>query len=197
MNKLINYNLLSIQREIEATEKEFKKFENTITDIDVFVFWLDTKTKLYKSVKYKILEHTFVSSFIATYVNVENITELITYNSLAKKALIEFNEINLSKENEIINWIIKYENNSLLIPIGYEETENWKTTNFILFKNSVDIFQENHKIYDNIVVDVKEYNSSLEFRNVYEQYSEIYLDKYYPTKVTVAQRYKIPLNFES
>ena len=81
------------QNDINFAEKQFKKFENKITDISDLLLWLEQFEVLYKSVKYIILEHPFVSSFIAIYTSVTNIKLLVDYLPKAENAIAEFKEI--------------------------------------------------------------------------------------------------------
>lgn len=169
----MDFKLLNKKREIELAEKSFKRFENEITSIEDLVIWLKETEELYKSVKYIILEHTFVSSFIAIYTSVTNIKLLVDYLPKAEKAIAEFNEIEEQNKTEIKDWLNKYKENDLLIPFGYDETPNWEKTKLILFKNSPDVFNENHTIFENIIIDITNYENSIKFRKIYEQHSNI------------------------
>lgn len=178
-DETVNYNpsptLLLQQQQIEKAKKEFKKFENNITDIETLVIWLENVTELFAQVRYKIWNYSFVEPFVSLYTTVENISELITNYSIAKKAMIEFNNIDISNEKEVVNWLVKYENNELYISYGYKTLENWKKNNLIVFNNS--------KIgLENIIIDAKKYRQSIEFGKNYSDLYYEYLEKYSPTK---------------
>ena len=169
----MDFKLLNKKREIELAEKSFKRFENKITSIEYLVIWLKETEELYKSVKYIILEHPFVSSFIAIYTSVTNIKLLVDYLPKAEKAIAEFKEIDKLNKNGVEVWLNKYKENDLLIAFGYDETPNWEKTKLILFKNSPDVFNENHTIFENIVIDITNFENSIRFREIYEQNSYI------------------------
>lgn len=161
------------QNDINFAEKQFKKFENKITDISDLLLWLEQFEVLYKSVKYIILEHPFVSSFIAIYTSVTNIKLLVDYLPKAENAIAEFKEIEKLNKSGVKDWLNKYKENELLIPFGYDETTNWEKTKLILFKNSPDVFNENHTIFENIIIDITNFENSIRFREIYEQNSYI------------------------
>lgn len=165
--------ILKIRNEVSFAESQFKLFENKITDILILVDWLENHKNLYKSVKYKTLEYPFISSFVSVYTSVVDIKNLISCSSIAKKAIIEFNKIDKSKKSEIKDWLHEYKENELLISFGYEETPNCEQTKLILFKNSPDIFNENHTIFDNVIIDITNYESSIRFRKLYGQHSYV------------------------
>ena len=181
-DEMVDYNpssnLLVQQKQINVAIKEFKKFENNITDINTFIKWRYNYRELFESVRYKIREYSFVEPFILIYNSVGNINDLIKYHNFAQKAMQEYNKINFKNENEVIEWLIKYENNELYIFFGFIVTENWKKTNFILFNNIKSDFE-------NIIIDVKEYKESVDFANNYSDLYYDYLDKYKPNKRVV------------
>lgn len=171
----ITYNptstLLFEQIEIDKAELEFKEFENQIIDLEVLEIWIDKWTELFNSVKYKILDYNFVSSFISTYLSTQHILSLKKEKSLAEKALIELNNFEISEQKELINWLLKYRENQVFnASSNYTKTENWNKTNFIIFKNGEDIFNDGLKYYDNIIIDTKGYLNSIKFGEIYSKY---------------------------
>ncbi len=92
-------------------------------------------------------------------------------NKLVEKALFEFNNIKISNDYELINWLKKYKENQIYFALSsFTKTKNWRETNFVLFKNREDIFNYGLKYYDNIIIDIKGYKKSIEFGEIYSKY---------------------------
>lgn len=180
-----NYNpssyIASLQKQAEVAVKEFEKFENKITDIEEFVFWFKDNKKLYHSVKDLHWDYNFVWSFLSIYVTIENFNELVKNHNSANKALAEFNN---SSEKSMIDWLIKYEKSNLRFSSGYEKTKNWEKTNLIIFKNGETFFETGGeiKLFNNVLVDIKEYKESIQFSDLFSKYYWEYEKKYAPTK---------------
>jgi hypothetical protein len=180
-----NYNpsshIATLQKQVEIAVKEFEEFENKITDIEEFVFWFQDNKKLHNSVKDLHWNYNFVWSFLSIYVTIENFNELTKNHNSAKKALAKFDN---SSEKSMIDWLIKYEKSNLRFTSGYEKTENWEKTNLILFKNGETFFETGGEInlYNNVLVDIKEYKESIQFSDLFSKHYWEYEKKYAPTK---------------
>lgn len=173
--------LVRKQQEIKKAENEFKKFENTITDIELIIFWLHKYEKFYNSIStYERWNYYFISSFTSIFVTVKSIYDIIKYNPMASKAMDEFEKIEKENEFGIIDWLIKHENNELYVISGYEILENWKTNNLIKLINSE--FDEEDTKYENVIIEVKRYKQSIEFSLTYADLYYTYMEKYHPTK---------------
>ena len=169
---------LSQQNDIEKAEHELEKFENQIVDLEIIENWLNKWSELFNSVKHMILDYSFVFSFLETYHGMRNVFSLKKDNSLAKKALAELNNIDISNHKKVINWLVKYKESDVnLASLSYTKTDNWNKTNFLIFKNSEDYFDEGSKCYDNIIIDIKGYLDSIKFGEIYSKYnSEFYFE---------------------
>jgi hypothetical protein len=166
--------LVNKQQEIKKAENEFKKFENTITDIELIISWFHKYEKFYNSIDiYEKLNYNFIASFSSIFINVSNIYDIIKFNSMASKAMSEFEKIKRENKFGIIDWLIKYENNELYVFYGYEILDNWKTNNLIKLINSE---------YENVVIDIKEYKQSIGFASTYSDLYYSYMEEYHPTK---------------
>jgi hypothetical protein len=180
-----NYNpspyIASLQRQVEFSVNEFKKFENKITDNEEFVFWFKDNEKLHNSVKNLHWDYNFVCTFLSIYVTIKNFNELVESHNSAKKALTEFDN---SSEKSMIDWLIKYEKSNLRFLSGYEKTENWQKTNLIIFTNGETFFETAGEIqlYNNVLVDIKEYKESIQFSDLFIKHYWEYEKKYAPTK---------------
>ncbi|WP_179318841.1 hypothetical protein [Winogradskyella helgolandensis] len=180
-----NYNpssyISSLQKQVEVAVKEFEKFENKITDIDKFVSWFKDNKKIHNSVKDLDWDYNFVWPFLSIYMTIENFNELVKNHNSAKKALAEFDS---SSEKSMIDWLIKYEKSKLRFTNGYEKTKNWEKTNLILFKNGETFFETGGeiKLYNHVLVDIKEYKESVLFSDIFSKYYWEYEKKYAPTK---------------
>lgn len=164
-----------LKQKILRTERaivEFKKFQNTITDIEDFVIWIDRAKDLYNSISItEKWNYNVFGEFNSIYVNVKYINNLITCNSVATKAIEVFNNIKTKNETEIIDWLIKYEENELFYSFGYTKIENWKHNNLIKFND-----------FENIIIDTTKFNKSIEFSDILEKTYNEYCTKYKPTK---------------
>jgi hypothetical protein len=117
------------------------------------------------------LDYSFVSSFLSTYYSTENILFVKKDNSLAEKALTELNNFQISEHKKLINWLLKYKENQIYTSSSsYTKTENWDKTNFIIFKNEEDIFNDGLKYYNNIIIDIKGCLNSIRFGEIYSKY---------------------------
>ncbi|SFU42076.1 hypothetical protein SAMN05216480_10340 [Pustulibacterium marinum] len=162
---------LSQQKGIEHAELEFEKFQNQIIDLEIIEIWLNKWSQLFNSIKYMNLDYSFVSSFLSTYHSTKNISSIKKDNFLAKKALAEFNNFQISDHKKLINWLLKYKKNQVYnASSNYTKTENWNKTNLIIFKNREDIFNDGLKDYNNIIIDIKGYLNSIKFGEIYSQY---------------------------
>lgn len=162
---------LSQQKGIKQAELEFEKFQNHIIDLEIIENWKNKWSELFHSVKYMNLDYSFVSSFLSTYYSTQSILSIKKDNPLAGKALTEFNNFEISEQKKIINWLLKYKENQVYTASSsYSKTENWDKTNFIIFKNREDIFNDGLKYYDNIIIDIKGYLNSIKFGEIYSKY---------------------------
>lgn len=159
------------QIEIEKAELEFKEFENQIIDLKTLENWKNKWSELFNSVRYKIIDYSFVPSFISTYSNTQQILFLKKEKYLAEKALTEFNNFEISEHKKLINWLLKFKENQVFnTSTSYTKTDNITKTNFIIFKNEEDIFNDGLKYYNNIVIDIKGYLNSIKFGEIYSKY---------------------------
>lgn len=159
------------QIEIKKAELEFKEFENQIIDLETLEVWETKWTELFNSVRYKILDYSFVPSFISTYSSTQQILSLKKEKCLAEKALTEFNSFEISEHKKLINWLLKFKENQVFnASTSFTKTDNITKTNFIIFKNGEDIFNDGLKYYDNIVIDIKGYLNSIKFGEIYSKY---------------------------
>ena len=168
--------IIKIQR-VERAITEFEKFQNTLTGIEDFVIWLDRTKALINTIGLteKWNYNTF-GFFNSIYVNVKYIDNLIAYHSIATNALETFNNIEKNNETEIINWLIKYEENELFYSFGYTKIENWEQNNLIKFEK-----------LENIIIDATKYRKSIEFSDVLEKTYNEYCIKYKPTNEIYAE----------
>lgn len=159
------------QKEIEKAELEFKEFENEIIDLETLEIWKTKWTELFNCVRYKILDYSFVPSFISTYSSTQQILSLKKEKHLAEKALTEFNSFEVSEHRKLLNWLLKFKENQIFnASSSYTKTDNITKTNFIIFKNEEDIFNDGLKYYDNVVIDIKGYLNSIKFGEIYSKY---------------------------
>lgn len=162
---------LSQRKGIEKAELEFKKFENQIINLEILERWKNKWSELFNSVKYMNLDYSFVSTFLSTYFSVQNILSIKKDNSLAEKALTDLNSFDISEQKKLIIWLLKYKENQVYTASSsYSKTDNWDKTNFIIFKNEEDIFNDGLKYYDNIIIDIKGYLNSIKFGEIYSKY---------------------------
>ena len=144
--------IIKLQR-VKRSITEFEKFQNTITGIEEFVIWLDRAKELFSSIGLKEKwDYNSFGLFNSIYVNVEYINNLISYHSIAIMALKIFKNIEKDNETEIIDWLIKYEENELFYSFGYTKIENWEQNNLIKFEE-----------LENIIIDAAKYRKSIEF----------------------------------
>ncbi len=158
-------------REIKKAESEFKEFENQIIDLETLEIWETKWTALFNSVRHKILEYSFVPSFISTYSSTQQILSLKKEIKIAEKALTELNNFEISEHKKLIKWLLKFKDNKVFnASTSYTKTDNINKTNFIIFKNGEDIFNDGLKYYENIVIDIKGYLNSIKFGEIYSKY---------------------------
>jgi len=163
--------LIIRKQRVERALIELEKHQNTITDLDEFVIWSDRAKELFNSIGLtEIWDYSFFDLFNSIYINVKYINNLKSNHFIAIKALEVFENIEKNNETEIIDWLIKYEENELFYSFGYTKIENWKQNNLIKFDE-----------LENIVIDATKYRKSIEFSDVLEKTYNEYCAKYKPT----------------
>ncbi|WP_033960414.1 hypothetical protein [Psychroserpens jangbogonensis] len=164
---------LSLQGEIDNVLKEFKQFKNDVTDIDTFCKWTSEVKELYDNVD--ILDR-MRSRFVEPLFNLSCknscIQKLVKLHPFATQAMKEFDEINVLNEGELIDWILKYEENELDYG-DYVKVDNWEQNNLIL-----------HALDNSVVIDCFGYSESLIFSEVHPKHYWELFEKY---KITEEQ----------
>ena len=85
--------------------------------------------------------------------------------------MIELKYFEISEHRKLINWLLKFKDNQVFnASTSYIKTDNITKTNFIIFKNGEDIFNDGLKYYENIVIDIKGYLNSIKFGEIYSKY---------------------------
>ncbi len=164
---------LVLQKKIETAFSEFHKFRNDITDIETFCNWNIHIVNLYDSIS--LLERfslKFTNTILDLVCKNSNIQKLITFYPVAKKAMNEFKRLDISNETELIQWVLKYEDNELFYS-GYEKVNNWEQNNLML-----------HSLDKSIVLDGTKYAESLYFSEIHPKYYWELFEKY---KITPEQ----------
>jgi len=157
----------SLQNEIDCAFLEFKQFKNDITELEVFCEWSNNVEKMYFNID--SLERLRNKSLIPLFDLISSnfhIQELIKSYPLALQAMGEFNKINTTNEQELIDWLFKYEDNELDYG-DYVKVDNWKKNNLIL-----------HSLDNSVVIDSCKYSSSLMFSDVYSEHYWNLFEKY-------------------
>lgn len=168
------------QNRIEKILSDFKKLENTIVEIDSFKMWLseDAVRSTHDDPFSSFRGYKFEETYKHLSHSVSRVYDLVRHHEFAKIAMKHYNAIDLTDESQVIDWLLQYEGNDICWYDDFTLTENWQETNFILFKNYT--YQEGVAVYNynNLIIDVKRYNSSLAFTILYLDLHQKYKNKY-------------------
>lgn len=74
--------------------------------------------------------------------------------SITKKAMEEYKALDISNEKELIEWVLKYEDNRLSC-VDYEKGKNWEQNNLIL-----------HGLDESVLIDCNKNSESLQFSEI-------------------------------
>ena len=150
---------LSLQKQIDSVFFEFNKFKNNITDIDTFCIWSLQVNDLYDNINLKERNSLkLTKSLLNLASSNDSIEDLIVYHPLAKKAMNDFKNLDISNEPQIIEWVLKYEKNELAYG-NYKKVKNWKKNNLIL-----------HSLDNTIIIECSKYAESLYFSEIQTKY---------------------------
>ena len=164
---------LLLQKQIEIAFSEFNKFRNNITDLEVFCNWNSQINNLYENINiYERLNLKFIEPLSDLVVKNLDIQELITSYPFAKRAMKEFKSLDILNETELIEWVLKYEENDLSFG-DYKKVNNWEQNNLIL-----------HSLDTSIVLNCTKYAASLHFSELHQKYYWELFEKY---KITSKQ----------
>jgi hypothetical protein len=156
-----------LQKQIETVIAEFDQFKNNVTAIEDFCEWCNEVGKLYESVNgFERLTLSFTEPLFELICNNRDIQELISTHPLSKKAMKEYKDLDSANENELIKWVLKYEENNP--PYGdYEKVKNWEQNNLIL-----------HALDNSVVIDCSNYAESLQFSEIQPKHYWELFEKY-------------------
>ncbi|MCL7765046.1 hypothetical protein MPF19_16605 [Polaribacter sp. Z014] len=176
---------LFLQSEIERIYKEFKEFSNDVTLIEDFCIWSDKVAVFYSDIQ--IFEKmNFISpySLLGLISSNSYIKELCTLNPLAKKALEEYNNLDLSNKKELIKWVLQYEEDAVSYG-DYEKVDNWQVNNLIL-----------HGCDESVVLDCKLYAETLQFNDTHERQYNLLFEEYRMTSAEYREELAKNENFQ-
>ena len=158
---------LSLQIQIETAFSDFNKFKNDVTPIDDFCNWSSNVSKFYDSINlFERLNLKFTDKIFPLIMSNSYVEELINSYSIAKKAMEEYKVLDISNENELIKWVLKYEENELSYG-DCKKVNNWEQNNLIL-----------HGQDDSVVIDCNKYAESLLFSEVQPKHYWELFEKY-------------------
>ena len=169
-----------LQNRVERILSDFKKLENTIVEIAAFDDWLSESYEI-SNLENPFTRFKFLADYRHLYKSVVSVYDLVKHHDFAQNAMCHFNSIDLANESEVLDWLLQYEDSELCWNDDFILTEHWQDTNFIVFNNYK--YEEGVKInyYENIVIDVTRYSSSLAFGKHYSDLHQKYNKKYWPT----------------
>ena len=157
----------ALHQQIEVFFNEFDTFKNDVTDIEDFCNWSRDIDAFYDTIgPLERLRLNFTDGIFKLMMANSYIQDLITLNAFAKKAMQEFDVLDVLNENELIEWVLKYEENELDYG-DYEKVENWEQNNLIL-----------HAMSKSVVIDCSKYTKSLQFSYVYPKHYWELFEKY-------------------
>jgi len=164
---------LALQKQIAKCLEEFSKFKNNLTSIDDFCEWSENCKKLYDEIDvYERMTYRYVKPLHELVYNNSAIQNLITFHPLAKKAKDDFYKLNRDNDRDLIEWVLKYEQNELANE-PCKKVKNWKQNPLIF-----------HPIDNSIVLDCRGYQESLQFSEIHHKY---YWELYYKYMITSQQ----------
>lgn len=145
-----------------------KKYHNKIVDLDSLVEYQQKMKIIYSEISvYEIVNYKkLFDGFLKVKNSLEELFELKYNIGISKQAMYDYKKINLKKEEDVVEWILKYYEYE---PDFYED--NKRVQNF-LFKLSNTEY--------NIIIDCDLYKDTYLFSKKYWQHSGELFEKYRP-----------------
>jgi hypothetical protein len=163
----------SLQNQIENIFYDLNKFKNNVTDIETFFKWSIQVENFYDSINiYERISLKFVKPISDLFHKNSYIQSLITFYPFANKAMKDFKSLDKLNESELIEWVLKYDDNELSYG-DYIKVNNWEQNNLI-----------QHAFDNSIVLDCSKYAQSLQFSEIQPKHYWELFEKY---KITSTQ----------
>lgn len=88
---------------------ELMKFQHNIIDKNIYVHWLKKYYFLYESFGFSDSLFNNLKKFNSLYYEINELKDFLKSNKSAKKAIKEYNTLDIHNELELLKWLVKYE----------------------------------------------------------------------------------------
>ncbi|WP_231749413.1 hypothetical protein, partial [Polaribacter sp. BAL334] len=88
---------------------ELMKFQHDIIDKKIYVHWLKKYYFLYESFGLSDSLFSNLKKFNSLYYEISELKDFLKSNKSAKKAIKEYNTLDIHNELELLKWLVKYE----------------------------------------------------------------------------------------
>jgi hypothetical protein len=144
------------QKECRRALAEIKSFQDQVLQKPFHKKWLSDYRYAYKFFSRPPLFYTDFNEFHSIYWKLEELYNYSLLEPIAKNALSSYHQINHSNEQDLINWLSKYENFGMKLILfdylmGLDEQQNLHYLEVLEFK-----------------VDAKDYENVMAFRKVFD-----------------------------
>ena len=101
--------LIEVQK-YNAAHEELYKHQNYIIDKNIYLPWIEKHNALYESLPFPpFIEYSKCLMFYWLYSRIDNLKKYLNSDLFAKKAIAEFENIDLNNETQLLNWLVRYE----------------------------------------------------------------------------------------
>ena len=162
----INYLLRA--NECENALMELEKYKGQVIGKEVYANWYTKHTELFKSLPGLFSNYNAFSKFNLLWFDLEDIIKTLLYDSKARKALQDYESLSHDNENELLNWLLKYEEMGQHIAL------------FLLYKEGCPYLNDpipTERI-EGVYIDQKDFLNYIDFSTKYDKGYELMLQKY-------------------
>ena len=147
---------------------DLEKYKGQVIGKEVYTEWYNKHTELFKSLPGIFSNYNAFSKFNLLWFDLEDIIKTLLYDSKARKALQDYESLSHDNENELLNWLLKYEEMGQHIAL------------FLLNENQFPYLNVPIPLYhlEGVYIDQKDFLNYVDFSTKYDKGYELMLQKY-------------------
>jgi hypothetical protein len=147
--------------------EELIQYQNNIIAKELYLAWLDKFYSLFKSFDLPPFYYRAYDEFYKLYDNLNYLNDFFKFEDIAKEALLDFKNLSLDEEIDLLRWLVKYE-------------ECGQNLNLFLYED-IDLEYPENKDYfiiENITISTSDIHHLAKFKFIFDKYYNSMLDIY-------------------